>query len=383
MKKLLHSFSPLLFLASLGAGGTAVAFFAFINYTLPHGKGLIQKSQTAELAQGLPGFIFGVSEIAMAFFIFVHLALTVALGTVFLQWVKTKEAREIWNDPLRSASLVAPLISLTMTMNVLIGPVRYFFSDLANNLQMMMLPGLIAWVLLWLVAMFLEIALLRQSFEKGFDIEKIHFGWLLHPFMLGMITVTGTGIAALSDAKGIADIAMFLSLISGLMGIFLFLIKLFTLFSRHFAREGLPAKQFLPSLLIVIPNVTLYAISAFRLAHYFEKHHGVHLEAFTIIVMVGALAFETWYLAFGSVLLRQYANTHLRHEFHVSQWGLVCPYVAYAVLTSFVFAVFAPHSFVFIWNIFLLAVTVALFLFLLRKQMTCLYARTVKKVHCE
>jgi len=382
LEQLRSVFSPLHFLASLGAGGIAVAFFAFINYTLPHGKGLIQRSQTVELAEGAQALVYSLAELGIVIFALIHIVLTLALLKVFVEWLKEGKWRAIWNDPLKNAVLVAPLISLTMTMNVVIGPVRYFIPEFANNLQAIMLPGLIFWGALWLATMVLELTLLRISFVKGFDIEHIHFGWLLHPFVLGMVTVTGAGIAALSTDKSIADIAAFMALVSGLMGFFLLSTKLNVLFERHFAGEGLPAKQFLPSLLIVIPNVTLYAISAFRLAHWLEHHHGAELHTFMLILMVGALAFETWYLIFGSMLLKDFFTSELKNEFHVSQWSLVCPYVAYAVLTSFVFALFSSTAFMFWWGVFLLAVLVVLFIFLLKKQMRCLKAH-VDGISCE
>lgn len=45
MKK---EFSPLVFLASLGAGGVAVMPFVLMQYTIEHGKGLITRSQLWE-----------------------------------------------------------------------------------------------------------------------------------------------------------------------------------------------------------------------------------------------------------------------------------------------------------------------------------------------
>lgn len=40
--KLSRFFSPLIFLASLGAGGIAVMPFAFLQYTFSHGPGLVK-----------------------------------------------------------------------------------------------------------------------------------------------------------------------------------------------------------------------------------------------------------------------------------------------------------------------------------------------------
>jgi tellurite resistance protein TehA-like permease len=369
MKK---NFSPLLFLASLGAGGIAVIPFAFLNYTFPHPKGLINIMQvhydSIEIWQAV---LFRFLEITMILFTLIHIVLSIILFVKLIGWMKNSGYKHFIDDPLTNSAIMSPYISIVMTMNVFIGPVRYFIPSFADNLQVFMLPALIFWAIIWLFLMRMEIKLLRISFEKSFDITKIHFGWLLHPFALGMLTVTGTGIAALSHDASVAHTAAFMSLISGSMGFFLLIVKMITLFKSHFAAKGMPERQFLPSFLIVIPNITLYAISAFRLGHYLEHQHNAEMGSYFLIVMVLAFAFETWYLAFGLSLLRDYFKKHFAKEFYVSQWGLVCPVVAYAVLGSFVYKVFVPNLLLYILIIFVLLISVILFFVLLKKQITC------------
>lgn len=245
-----------------------------------------------------------------------------------------------------------------------------------------MMPALIFWIVIWFFLMRIEIKLLRISFEKSFDTTKIHFGWLLHPFALGMLTVTGTGIAALAANASIANTAAFLSTASGTMGFFLLIVKMITLFKSHFAAGGMPERQFFPSFLIVIPNITLYAISAFRFGHYLEHHHGLEMGAYFLIVMLIAFAFETWYMVFGLSLLKEYFKKHFSKEYYVSQWGLVCPIVAYAVLGSFVYNIFAQSTLLYITTLVTLFVSVALFFILLRKQMICVKGKMTGDLSC-
>lgn len=377
----MKKFSPLLFLASLGAGGIAVSGFAFFNYTFPHAKGLIKYADvhqnTLNLAQTL---LFTSIEAIMLIFIALHLVLSVIFAIKLFKWIKTEEYKNFLQDPLQNAGILAPFISIFMTLNVFIGAVRYFVPYLALNLQKFMLAGLIFWGIFWLWLMFTEIKLLKISFLNSFDVSKIHFGWLLHPFALGMATVTGTGIAAMAQNSQIADIAFFLSLISGTMGLFLLLVKAVAIFKSHFAQNGLPEKQFLPSMLIIIPNITLYAISAFRIGHYLETHQGFHMGAYFLIVMTTAFAFEVWYLAFGLSLLATYLKKDFFKEFFISQWGLICPLVAFAVLGSFVYNLFSPNMLTYITLVATIAITVSTFFFLLLKQMRC--AQGSKKLIC-
>jgi hypothetical protein len=373
LRTLQQQFTPLYFLASLGAGGMAVAFFAFVQYTLPHGAGLITATQMRELAEGVQYWVYIGAEVGMVFFALLHLLLTVVLVRAFVQWLRTSDWRAVWNSPITNGAFAAPIISLTMTMNVFIAPVRYFFDGFAQNLQAVMLPGFLFWLVLFFVVMVVELVLLKKAFVDGFDIEKIHFGWLLHPFALGMVSVTGMGIAALSHNIDIATASALLSLVTLTMGMFLFTVKVVTLFSRQFAKSGLPEVMFLPSLLIVIPNITLFAISIFRFEHFLTHHYGVESSALSLVTIVGAFVFETWYLLFGLLLLKDYFREHLRADtFHVSQWGLVCPFVAYGVLASFVFGVFVPAGWLFWGIVAVLVCTAVLIAYLLRNNLKVL-----------
>ncbi len=364
-------FSPLIFLASLGAGGIAIMPFALLQYAFPHEKGLVKIADIAHGTLPLANEIYYMSlEAVMVIFTIIHLILTVIFLTKLVKWLKTKDFKEMLHSPLKNAGLLAPFISIIMTMNVFIGPVRFFIPEFASNLQTFMLPALIFWLILWAALIYTEIKLLTISFTKGFDSEKISFGWLLHPFALGMLTVVGTGIAALSKTPDIAHTAAFFSMISGSMGLFLLLVKMIVIFKSHFAAHGLPEKQFMPSFLIVIPNITLFAISAFRIGHYLENNFGYHLDSYFFFVIVSAFAFEVWYMLFGIALLGEYFKKHFfKKEFYVTQWGLVCPVVAFGVLASFVYSTFIQTPVLYYTVIGSIVIASILFFNLLIKQL--------------
>ncbi len=378
------SFSPLIFLASLGAGGIAIIPFAFLNYTFDHESGLIQMSHIGHGSLTLWQEIFFRSlEGVMLVFIAAHFILSVIFAVQLIKWIAAKGHIALLGDPLKNAAILAPFISITMTMNVGIGPIRYFIPAMAENLQSFMLPALVFWSVIWIALIYTEIKLLQTSFEKSFDVSKIHFGWLLHPFALGMVTVTGMGIAAMASDATIAHIAVFMSLISGSMGIFLLAVKMVALFKSHFAAPSLPEeRQFFPSFLIVIPNITLYAISMFRFGHYLEHQHAAEMGSYFLIVMTTAFAFETWYLLFGLSLLKDYFKKHFHKEYYVSQWGLVCPVVAYAVLGNFVHKVFIANQALYWLIVAIMVVAVVLFFALLRKQCRCTGILSQKQLEC-
>ncbi len=366
-------FSPLSFLASLGAGGIAVIPFAFFQYTFHTGKGLITFGQidhfSLPLAQQLLFYLF---ELVMVVFAVTHFVLTFQNTRGLIQWMKTDAYKEFINDPLKNSAIMAPFISYVMTLNVFIGPIRFFVPFMSQNLQSFMLPALVVLAAIWLVMMRTEITLLKISFVKSFDVTKIHFGWLLHPFALAMATVTLTGIAAMSADSGVAHVAASMAAISGSMASFLLVVKLISIFKSHFAADGLPDKQFLPSMLIVVPIITLLAISGFRMGHYFHRHLGFHAEFLEFAVVSFAFAFETWYLWFGLTLLKDYFKKHFfKKEFYMSQWGLICPFVAYAVLGSFVYKLFVPNVVVYGLVLLSAATAISLFGLILKRYIGC------------
>lgn len=381
--KIIQNFNPLLFLLSLGAGGIAVAPFAFLQYVFYEGPGLVTYSALhSTITSFAQQILFTSLEVIMVLFATIHLIATVILAKKLFVWLRKKQHVSYLQNPLTNAGILAPFISLVMTMNVFIGPLRYFIPALSQNLQQLMLPALIFWGVIWIVLMKVDLRLLKISFEKPFDVNKISFGWLLHPFALAMLSVTGMGIAAMSHTPTIAHTAAFMSVVCATMAAFLLLVKLIAIFKSHFAQQSLPEKQFLPSFLIVVPNITLLALTAFRFAHYVQHNFGFELEGLMFFILLLAFAFETWYLLFGATLLKDYFKRHFfKKEFYVTQWGLVCPVVAYAVLGSFLFAHFVQSSILFTVVFVTILIAVVLFFLLLVRQLRCVNGS--KKVLCQ
>lgn len=379
-----NDFSPLIFLASLGAGGIAVIPFALLQYTFPHSEGLIQRPDInfAELT-GVQFLLHYGLDTVMILFLLIHLFLTLKHIPQLWRFFCSPKFTSFINNPISSVGIMAPFISIIMTMNVLIGPVRYFIPWLANNLQWLMLPALIFWLFIYVALLLTVIILSKKAFMIRFDINQVSFGWLLMPFALGMLTVTGTGFAALAESAGIAHTAAFLSLVSGTMGVFLLSVNLFVLFYRYFINEGLGEKNTLPSFLIVIPNITLYAIALFRLGHYLEHHHNLHLDTYFTVVVTTAFAFETWYLLFGIILLSGFfKKSYFQQEYYVTQWGLVCPFVAYAVLASFTYEVFLNAIIFYGAGLFFMGVAISFYVDLLRRYFACQRQKTKTRLAC-
>lgn len=375
LEKIKEKFNALMFLASLGAGGIAVSGFILIQYGgLFKGKGLATFADIARTPLSI------ALESVMIGFGVLHIVLTILFFVGYFTWRKTENFKIFKENPLVNSALMAPLLSLAMSMNVVIAVVRYFTPAISDNFQAIMAPAFVGYVALWLVTIFTVLSLLKKAFINSFDVDKIHFGWLLQPFALAMITVTGTGFAALANNtetisynSDIAGFAAFLALISGTMAIFLTSVKLSSIFKKHFNQTGPLEHQFMPTYLIVIPILTLVGISIFRLGHYAEHiFHAPILLVLAKIILLMIYAFQIWYFAFGLMMLKDYWRDYLKNNFHVSQWGLICPFVALVAFSGFVFKIFFSNQIFFYLIFILLIVTGALFFFLLKRQFKCI-----------
>jgi len=380
MKK---QFNPLLFLASLGAGGLSIMPFAFMQYSVPHWAWLVWLSDIIALnLSNLQRIFYGALFAIMWIFGVIHIIMTIIFLKKFFKWKKMDDAKNYIDDPLKNAWIVTPLLSLAMTMNVFIWSIRFFIPWFSEHLQDVMIPALIVWLLLVLISVITVVKLLKTSFEKWFDVEKINFGWLLHPFALWMVAVVWAWMAALAHTAWVANTAAFFSFMVWTMWFFLFSVKLITIFKKHFAsKEWLWEKQFLPSFLIVLPNVTLYALIAFRLTHYIWHRLEINVVWASFAIIAGSFAFSTWYFIFWLSLLKDYFKKHfVKKEYYVTQWGLICPFVAYAVLGSFMFKIFFQSNVVYAVILLTMVVAVLLYLIIFIRHLKCAWNK--KGIRC-
>ncbi|SHI89240.1 hypothetical protein SAMN02745165_01043 [Malonomonas rubra DSM 5091] len=344
---LIERFNMLWFIMALGFGGTSVAGFAFLNNTLernPPMKGMLYLEVINDFAAKVGGgmtFLANYMKGHMLFFGALHIVALIGCFWLYYRWRKLypEKYRELLNDTSRNSVLISPVLASGMAFNVSLVLGYVFVPWMRENMEMLLPIASAVYFLLWLWTLLTAIRLQAIALQKGFDVDKMHFGWLLVPFAMGMTAVTGTGIAYLAHG-GLADFVFILSLVLFTMAFFLLLVKVFSLFRSHYA-SGLPQKiEFLPAFFIVMPIITLLTISLLRYGYYFQhKFHTKLPDAVFAMVVSTGIALMTWYLLLGLFMLRDYFKNNLfsMQYFDESQWGLICPMVAYGVLTTFVY----------------------------------------------
>lgn len=344
----LKKFEPTLFLIPLGAGGLAITLWAFLMFTLNHGSVLITHSQIEDIAQNSIQLVLYTSvEVIATIMAIIHIITLIILLIQFLNWRKTKEYINYIKNPQVNSSIMTIFLTIDMFFNVVFAIGNHFFFTKYGIFQTVMAPALITWTLLYFITMMFSIRILKTMFTNNFDIDKMHFGFLIHPFALSMLAVTGFGIAAFSESFIISSIAFFLALAPWSVSILLLIVKIVTMFQHHF-KNNLPDRNFLPSTLIVMPIVMLIFMSLFRMGHYL--HNQLHIEvnpSYYIFVTMIPFVFLLWYGIFSLTLIKDYFKNF--KEFNVTQWAFICPIAATSVIgyfaNKFWLGIYTPLSF--------------------------------------
>lgn len=340
-------FTPLKFQGSLAAGGVALMPFVYLQFTVPHAKGLIKLSDIPFVGLSLGKTILSLSLLGiMLTFTIIHLLLTVMFLSGLIKWLLNKEEyRYFINTPVTNIGIFSPVISLAMSMNVFWGPFSFFIPNLSTNLQAMMWPALIFFGLLWIILFRLESKVFKIWLSQPLDVDKLNFGWLLDVFALGMVSLTGTGIASLSNNIEIASIAAFMSLFTLSIGFFLFISKLIYLIYHQLQSHSLPSKQTQPSFFTVIPISCLFGVSFYKFCVYLEKYFSLDVKVLSYFVITFSFVITIGWGIFCLYLLSDYfKNEFIKNEFYPSQWGIVCALVGSEVLGAYVYGNFYASS---------------------------------------
>ena len=320
-------FTPLKFQIPLAAGGVALMAFNYLQFTVPHGKGLITLSDIAwaGLTAGQTGRYLPMILIMLAFSL-INLGSTAFYLKQLIGWLanKTEYQDFINGPPTKSIAVFVPVASLSMTANVILAPLGFFVPQLSSNLQALMLPALIFFGLLWLAAFRLEFAVLRTWLSHPLEVPQLNFIWLLDVFAFGLVSLTGTGIAALSDSEKLASTAAVASLFTLSLGFFLLVTKLAYLIYLQIKAHKLPEQPILPAFFLVIPITCLYGYSFYRIALYLQKYFSFDTRVlsfffinFSYVVTIG------WGIFFLYLLGNYFKRDFLKSNFYPTQWGLV------------------------------------------------------------
>lgn len=341
-KNITHRYSPLYFLAALGAGGLAVSFFMYIMWLTPH-KGSPIPTFATLLAAWNSGdmvtrAIISVAVAGIALFGFLHFRLLIWNLKHYFRWKQTPDYENLRNSNAETQLLAIPL-TLAMTVNVglIIGAV--FVPGLWDIREWLFPMALVAFGAVGVYAIRLFLDFISRVFTRGgFDCAKNNsFGQMLVVFAFSMVGVGFSAAAAMSHVKPVAAIGYIGAVFFVSAAIILGVIKLVLGFRAMM--EHAAAEETTPTLWIVIPIVTVLGIAIYRLKMSLAHNFGTEVTGGEIFSILSTLvAIQVLFGLIGWAVMRRVGY----FEKFVSgpgrspgSYALICPGVAFFVSANF------------------------------------------------
>ena len=336
------SWSPLYFLASVGAGGISVTFFMYLMHWVPHpGRTVpIFEDITAALALGDTALTAAITVALLGIAIFGALNLSLLIWNLRKMrgfWASEK-GQALANSNAQTQMMALPL-ALAMSINggFILGLV--FVPGLWSVIEYLFPLAMVAFLAVgWLAFKQLGQFIARVTASGGFDCAKNNsFGQMLPAFALAMTGVGLAAPAALSANATVAGIALILSSFFLIAASVIVLVG-FVLGMRSIMENGVAAEQ-APTLMMIVPITTILGILLLRQAHGLEVSFGVHMDgAEKMMLLTRLLSVEVLFALFGLTVLGAtgYVRRFLTGDaISPGNYALVCPPVAMSVLTHF------------------------------------------------
>jgi len=337
------SYSPLYFLASVGAGGLSVTFFMYLFFWVPHPgqpvpvfEDIISAWSKGHIAQQ---FAIVAAMAGIAFFAFLNLkALAWNFGAL-RQFKKTESYTALMTSNAQSTLLAAPL-AVAMSINGLFIVGLVFVPNLWSVVEFLFPLAMVAFALntLWALKLISDFLGRIMKDPQGFKADANNsFAQALPAFALAMNAVGLSAPAAMSTLPTVVGTSLVLSTVIGTIAMIYAIVAILA---------AIPAKlhhgvdrDAAPTLMIVVPLVTILSIMFMRQNHGLHTTFDAHTNAIdTMMFLAKGLSIQIAFLGLGWVVLKSQGYFHdyvFGDKKHVGSYALVCPGVAFSVLMHF------------------------------------------------
>lgn len=343
VKDLNEKYSPLYFLASLGAGGMGVSFFMYLMFLIPHPDfGMPTFEHIYPYIVGDNLFVAGLVILALliiVYFIFKHFRLLFWNISEFNKFKKTDAYVQLRNSNAEVTLMAIPL-TLGMSINGLFVLGMVFVPNLRSVIEYLFPFAILAFVTVGSLALKIFVSYFSRFIIKGnFDfVKNNNLSQLIAMFAFAMISVGLAAPAAMSENIYTSSIAMFLSIFFGIIAVTLIMIK--TVFGLYSMFQNGIAKETAPSLWIMIPILTLLGITFVRLFNGIS-HNFFHTEVNPFVIFLVLAVFLSLEIVFGIVgyavmkKIGYFKDYVYGNEKSAASFTLICPFVAFTVLGMF------------------------------------------------
>ncbi|WP_316858142.1 TsoY family (seleno)protein [uncultured Cohaesibacter sp.] len=341
-KNLGAGYSPLLFLASLGAGGAMVSMYMFLMFMVPHkGRPLAIFDDVVAAFNGdqlaykimIPIVLAGI-----AVFLYLHIR-TLIWNVIEFNKFRASDAYDGFVRSNNGIQLMAIPLTFAMTMNggFIAGAV---FVPGLWRLSEYLLPaalvgfGIIGYFALKIFSQFMVNALVNGHF----DCEKNNsLAQMLSVFSLAMVGVGFSAAAAMSHVQVTSAVGYIGATFFFAAVIIFGTIKLVLGF-RSMMDHGVN-QETTPTLWIIIPIITILGIGMFRMTKGLEHNFGAHVEPASLFAMLTSLiSIQAVFGLIGYAIMKKvgyFERFVSGPDKSPGSLALVCPGIAAVVLANF------------------------------------------------
>ena len=340
-RELKGDYSPLYFLASLGAGGLGVSVYMYLMFMIKHPKVPLATFEFIYpvLSEGsIYSILVGIAILGILIFSFFHFKLLIWNIKEYKLFKKTKAFEDLKNSSAEVSLMAIPL-TLAMTINVCFVLGAAFVPNLWSVVEYMFPAAIMGFLIVGIYGLKIYGDFLSRVILKGgFEFEKnSNFSQMIAAFAFSMVSVGLAAPGAMSHHIGVSATALFCSIFFMIITILVVLKTMFLGFKSMYI-YGI-SKEAAGSLWILIPIATLIGITlvriSFGLVHNFDdKVSFSYLFMLTTAVVslqisVGLLGYKVMKTV---GYFKEYVNSDKKSA---SALGLVCPGVAFFVFGMF------------------------------------------------
>jgi hypothetical protein len=336
------TWAPQYFLASVGAGGIAVAFFLWLFMWVPH------PGQTVPIFEDI-ATAWAKGNVLMNAMIVTAMTAIAAFGFLNLKMLawnlprsaafKSSPAMDKLRTTNGESQLVNLPLALAMSINVLFVLGLVFVPGLWNVVEYLFPLAMAAFLTVGALALAITGRFYARVFgQGGLDwAANNSFAQVQPAFALAMVSVGLGAAAAMSSNPVTAGVAVVAATILSVVA-FLIAIVAVILGFVSMAQHGV-AKETAPSLTIIVPLTTVLGILLLRINHGLDTHFGSHMANGDYLFLLSSLiGVQVAFLLLGATVLRAqgyFGRFVTGPEVSAGSYGLVCPGVAFAVMLQF------------------------------------------------
>lgn len=336
-----EKYTPLYFLASLGAGGLSVSFFMYLMFLLPHEKTPMPIFTDVYAAIVSGSWLSIVSIIALVFIIIfavIHFKLLVWNIKQYNAF-KTTDAFIIMKTTNAEVSLMAIPLTYAMTINVCFVLGAVFIPGLWSIVEYLFPFALIGFASVGYYALKIFLDYFNRLLINGdFDFtNNNNLSQMLSIFAFSMVGVGFAAPGAMSHHVEVNAIGIFGAIFFSTIAILLLVIKLILGFKNMF-EQGV-SKEASPSIWILIPILTLLGITfvriSFGLGHHFDqiiKNSSLFTLTSTVVALQIIFGLMGYKLMKSIGYFKEYIDGDKKSAV---SFALICPGVAFMVFGMF------------------------------------------------